>query len=63
MNYSFTLDHDALFDVSQFISCLNNKIIAANDDFVKEIGFEIDPFDSFREQIIEELREYKVFDC
>ena len=63
MNHTFTLDHDALFDVSQFVSCLNNKLIACNDDFAKQIGFNPVTFESFREQMIEELRAYKVYDC
>ena len=63
MNRTFTLDHDALFDVSQFISCLNNKLIAQNDDFAKTIGFSPETFETFREQMIEELRAYKVYDC
>ena len=56
-------DHEGLIEVSQFISCLTNKLIAQNDDFVKAIGFESDPFDATREQMIEELRAYKVYDC
>ena len=48
MNRTFTLDHDALFDVSQFISCLYNKLISENDSFAKTIGFDPVTFDSYK---------------
>lgn len=63
MNRTFTLDHDALFDVSQFISCLYNKLISENDSFAKTIGFDPVTFDSYREMWIEDLNAYKVYDC
>ena len=63
MNRTFTLDHDALFDVSQFLSCLYNKLISQNDDFAKTVGFDPVTFDAFRDLWIEDLNAYKVYDC
>lgn len=63
MNKVITLDHEALFDVSQFISQLYNNLISQNDSFAKTIGFSPETFDSFREQWIEDLNAYKVYDC
>ena len=63
MNRTFTLDHDALFDVSQFISQLYNNLISQNDSFAKTIGFSPETFDSYKELWIEDLNAYKVYDC
>ena len=57
----FVKDIDLLNEVCQFISCLNNKFISENVNFQKEIG--IDSLDTFNQQLIEELNEYKVYDC
>ena len=55
----FTTRHDLLVEVSQFVSALNNNLISANENY----PIETNVFDSFNAQLIEELSEYKVFDC
>ena len=55
----FTTRHDLLVEVSQFVSALNNNLISANENY----PIETNVFDSFNAQLIEELSEYKVYDC
>ncbi len=55
----FSTNNEVLIEVCQFISCLNNSLLSCNDNF----PIETTAFDSFNAQLIEELREYKVFDC
>lgn len=55
----FTTRHDLLVEVCQFVSALNNNLISANENY----PFETNVFDDFNQQLIEELAEYKVFDC
>lgn len=55
----FTTRHDLLVEVCQFVSALNNNLISANENY----PIETNVFDSFNQQLIEELAEYKVFDC
>ena len=56
-------DHEALIEVSQFISQLYNNLISQNDSFAKTIGFNPETYDTFRELWIEDLNAYKVYDC
>ena len=64
-----TIDHNNLFiknnelltEISQFINCLNNKILSENINFQRTVG--IDTLDDFNAQLIEEINEYKVYDC
>ena len=55
----FSTNNEVLIEVCQFISCLMNNLLSSNDNF----PIETTAFDSFNAQLIEELREYKVFDC
>ena len=57
----FTKDNDLLIEVCQFVSNLNNKIISENVIFQRTVG--INTFDDFNAQLIEEINEYKVYDC
>ena len=56
-------DHEALIEVSQFISQLYTSLIAQNDSFAKTIGYNPETYDSFRDLWIEDLNAYKVYDC
>ena len=62
-NNSFTNNNELLQDVSQFICCLNNKLISQNVNFAKRIGFDVDPNAEFNAQLIEEINSYKSYDC
>ena len=53
--FIFTTDNDILVEVSQFISCVTNKILSSNAGYAQ--------LDDFNAQLEEELREYKVYDC
>ena len=57
----FTKNNDLLTEVCQFISCLNNKVLSENINFQRSVG--IDTLDSYNAQLIEEINEYKVYDC
>ena len=59
--YQFSTNNDLLNEVCQFISCLNNKILSENISFQRSVG--IDTLDDFNAQLIEEINEYKVYDC
>lgn len=59
--FIFTTDNDILVEVSQFISCLSNKILSENINMTRSLG--IDSLDSFNAQLEEEIREYKVYEC
>jgi len=56
-------DHEALIEVSQFISQLYTSLIAQTDSFAKTIGYSPETYDTFRELWIEDLNAYKVYDC
>ncbi len=57
----FTTDNDILVEVSQFISCVSNKILSQNINFQRDLG--ITSLDSFNALLTQELDEYKVYDC
>ena len=57
----FTKNNDLLLEVCQFITCLNNKVLSENISFQRSVG--IDTLDSYNAQLIEEINEYKVYDC
>ena len=59
----FVKDNDLLTDICQFNVQLMNSFISSNQNFVVEIGFEADPFTESTQQLIEEIKEYKVYDC
>ena len=61
--YHFSTDSELLQDVSQFICCLNNKLISENVNFAKRIGFDVDPNAEYNAQLIEEINSYKSYDC
>ena len=56
-----TKNNDLLIEVCQFITCLNNKVLSENINFQRSVG--IDTLDSYNAQLIEEINEYKVYDC
>ena len=57
----FSTKNELLNEISQFINCLNNKILSENINFQREIG--ITSLDSFNALLTEEINEYKVYDC
>ena len=57
----FSTNNELLTEVSQFIVCLNNKMISENVNFAKRTG--LNTFDTFVDQVTEEINEYKVYDC
>ena len=57
----FSTNNELLTEVSQFIVCLNNKMVSQNVNFAKRTG--LNTFDAFVEQLTEEINEYKVYDC
>ena len=59
--FIFTTDNDILVEVSQFISCVSNKILSQNINMSRDLG--IDSLDSFNALLTQELEEYKVYDC
>ncbi len=59
--FIFTTDNDILVEVSQFISCLSNKILSQNINMQRDLG--ITSLDSFNALLTQELDEYKVYDC
>lgn len=59
--FIFTTNNDILVEVSQFISCMSNKILSQNINMQRNLG--ITCLDSFNAQLEEEIREYKVYDC
>ena len=56
-----TKNNDLLIEVCQFITSLNNKVLSENISFQRRVG--IDTLDSYNAQLIEEINEYKVYDC
>ena len=60
-NNLFIKNNELLTEISQFINCLNNKILSENINFQRTVG--IDTLDDFNAQLIEEINEYKVYDC
>ena len=61
-NYNvFSTNNELLTEVSQFIVCLNNRMVSDNVNFAKRTG--LNTFDTFVEQVTEEINEYKVYDC
>ena len=60
-NNFFTTNNDLLIEVCQFINTINNKILSENINFQRNLG--IDTLDSYNAQLIEEINEYKVYDC
>ena len=59
--FIFTTDNDILVEVSQFISCVSNKILSQNINMQRDLG--INSLDSFNALLTQELNEYKVYDC
>ena len=57
----FSTSNELLTEVSQFIVCLNNKMISENVNFARRTG--LNTFDTFVDQVTEEINEYKVYDC
>ena len=60
-NNFFTNNNDLLIEVCQFVNNINNKVLSENIKFQRELG--IDTLDSYNAQLIEEINEYKVYDC
>ena len=60
-NNLFIKNNELLIEVSQFINCVNNKILSQNINFQREVG--ITSLDSFNALLTEEINEYKVYDC
>lgn len=58
-----SLNANLLYEISQFRLYLSNTLISQNVNFVKNVGFESDPFDSFNAQVLEEINAYKVYEC
>lgn len=59
--FIFTTNNEILVEVSQFISCLSNKILSENINMTRSLG--ITSLDSFNALLTQELDEYKVYDC
>ena len=59
--FIFTTNNDILVEVSQFISCVSNKILSQNINMQRDLG--INSLDSFNALLTQELDEYKVYDC
>ena len=59
--FIFTTNNDILVEVSQFISCLSNKILSENINLTRELG--ITSLDDFNALLTQELEEYKVYEC
>ena len=59
--FIFTTNNDILVEVSQFISCVSNKILSENINLTRELG--ITSLDDFNALLTQELDEYKVYDC
>ena len=59
--FIFTTNNDILVEVSQFISCVSNKILSQNINMARDLG--ITSLDSFNALLTQELDEYKVYDC
>ena len=59
--FIFTTDNDILVEVSQFISCVSNKILSQNINMSRDLG--ITSLDDFNTLLTQELDEYKVYDC
>ena len=59
--FIFTTDNDILVEVSQFISCVSNKILSQNINMSRDLG--ITSLDDFNALLVEEIKEYKVYDC
>ena len=57
----FSTNNELLTEVSQFINCVNNKVLSENINFQRTVG--IDTLDSFNALLTEEINEYKVYDC
>ena len=60
-NSVFTTNNEILVEVSQFISCVSNKILSQNINMARDLG--ITSLDSFNALLTQELDEYKVYDC
>ena len=60
-NNVFTKDNDLLIEISQFINNLNNRILSENIILQRDLG--VTTLDAFNAQLIEEINEYKVYDC
>ena len=59
--FVFTTNNEILVEVSQFISCVSNKILSQNINMARDLG--ITSLDSFNALLTQELDEYKVYDC
>lgn len=57
----FIKDNDLLTDISQFNIQLINSFISCNENFAVDYGS--DPFSDSTQQLVEEINEYKVYDC
>lgn len=60
-NNAFSTNNELLVEVCQFVNCVSNKIISSNENFMRRIDSEV--FDSFNALLVEEINEYKVYDC
>ena len=60
-NNQFSTNNELLTEVSQFINCVNNKVLSENINFQRTVG--ITSLDSFNALLTEEINEYKVYDC
>ena len=59
-DYRFSNNNDLLVEVTQFISQLNNSMLSNNENCTYSTNSWIQ---SFNDQLREELKEYKVYDC
>ena len=60
-NNLFTKNNDLLIEVCQFINNINNKVLSENINFAREVG--VTSLDSYNALLLEEINEYKVYDC
>ena len=58
---AFSTNNELLIEVCQFVNCVSNKIISSNEIFMRNIDSEA--FDSYNALLVEEINEYKVYDC
>ena len=60
-NNLFTKNNDLLIEVCQFINNVNNKVLSENINLKRDLG--ITSLDDFNALLVEEINEYKVYDC
>ena len=59
----YTTNANLLFEIAQFRVQLNNTLISQNENMVKNLGLDNDLFADFNAQVLEEINEYKVYEC